>query len=80
MSKEELKQLIDELMEYRFSLVEKLSHIDNLTIEEKKNLYNSFKENSQLLVQAEHELSKLEFQEWWSFIEQCSKELIKLKQ
>lgn len=77
--KEELLQIIEQIQQQRESLYEKLSQINKLTYVEKEELYNSFRENFTLLVHLEKELNDLEFQEWCLFMEECSKELGKLK-
>lgn len=76
--KEELIQIIEQLLLEREFLYDKLSQINKLTDVEKEELHNSFRENFTLLVHLERELNELELQEWCSFMEECVKELGKL--
>lgn len=78
MNKEEIKQIIEALIQERATLEEKLPHLENLTEGEKSALYQSFKKNAALIIKFEKELYNIDFQEWWLFIEEYSKELIKL--
>ena len=79
MEKEELLSIVEKLMKERFVLEGKLLDIAQLTQKEKNDLYRSFRENIALLRQVEDELNKMEFQKWLEFIEQCTKEMKKLK-
>lgn len=72
MDKEKLLKNIEELMQRRRVLNEKLSQIDKLSFKEKEFVYESFRENFKSLIQVEKMLNDLEFDEWYSFIKDCN--------
>lgn len=79
MDREELLSIAKILVKERYVLEEKLINIEQLTLEDKNELYESFQNNFDLMRSVENELKNMEVQKWWEFIEQCTKELIKLK-
>lgn len=79
MDREELLSIAKILVKERYVLEEKLINIEQLTLEDKNELYESFQNNFDLMRSVENELKNMEVQNWWEFIEQCTKELIKLK-
>lgn len=70
MTKEELNDQANALLTERELLKERLNHIENLSADEKAELYTSFRRNFNVILQIEKALDKMEIDEALAFLKE----------